>query len=73
MSAKYEGENYNYTFRRNNFGFIGQDLNPEKIKVLFLGGSTGEQMYIPTKFSIVEQLNKKVRSRYPKFKNNKCF
>ena len=60
MSVKYGGENYNYTFRRNNFGFIGQDFNPEKIKVLFLGGSTGEQMYIPTKFSIVEQLNKKL-------------
>ena len=59
MSVKYGEKNYNYTFRRNNFGFIGEDLDPEKIKILFIGGSTGEQMYIPMKFSIVEQLNKK--------------
>ena len=60
MSVKYGGKNYNYTFKRNNFGFIGEDIDPEKIKILFLGGSTGEQMYIPGKFSIVGQLNKKL-------------
>ncbi len=60
MSVKYGEKKYNYTFKRNNFGFIGEDINPEQIKILFIGGSTGEQMYIPTEFSIVEQLNKRL-------------
>ncbi len=57
MSVKYQGDEYNYLFKRNDLGFIGEKKDAEKIKILFLGGSTGEQMFIPPKFTIVEQLN----------------
>ncbi len=61
ISVKYQGNKYNYLFKRNDLGFIGEKKNPEKIKILFLGGSTGEQMFIPPKFTIVEQLNSKLK------------
>ncbi len=60
MSVKYDGIKYDYVFKRNNHGFIGDNLNPQEIKIVLVGGSTGEEMFKPTKYSIVEQLNKKL-------------
>ena len=59
ISVKYENKKYNYFFKRNNLGFIGEELKAQNIKVLFLGGSTGEEMFKPPQFRIVNQLNAK--------------
>ena len=48
---------YKYTFKRNFYGFIGNEINPKEIKVVFEGGSTGEQLFTPPEFRIVDQLN----------------
>ena len=61
MSVKFDGKIYNYHFKRNSYGFIGEQINPKDIKVLFLGGSTGEEMFKPQEFSIVEQINSKLQ------------
>jgi len=60
ISVKFDGKNYNYVFKRNNLGFIGEELNPKDIQILFLGGSTGEEMFKPPEFSIVNQINSKL-------------
>ena len=61
MSVKYEEKKYNYIFKRNNNGFIGEEIDPDEIKIIFLGGSTGEEMFKPYKNSIVGILNKKFK------------
>tara|TARA_B100000029_G_C17556622_1_gene951886 strand:- start:51 stop:1070 length:1020 start_codon:yes stop_codon:yes gene_type:complete len=61
MSVKYNGQKYDYIFKRNKIGFIGEEIDPEDIKVVFLGGSTGEEMFKPIKHSIVGSLNQKLK------------
>ena len=60
MSVKFEGKKYDYFFKRNNYGFIGEQINPKDIKILFLGGSTGEEMFKPQEFTIVGRINDKL-------------
>ncbi|MDC3036588.1 hypothetical protein OA107_04320 [Candidatus Pelagibacter sp.] len=60
MSVKYDGKQYDYVFKRNNLGFIGDNLDPSKIQIVFLGGSTGEEMFKPPDYTIVGQLNSKL-------------
>ena len=55
--ADLNGEKIKYIFERNELGFIGKNLDPENIKIVFEGGSTGEQMYTPPQYRIVDLLN----------------
>lgn len=36
-----------FTYRRNRFGFRGDDFDPRRIQVMTLGGSTTNQLYLP--------------------------
>ena len=56
-SIDHNSKKYRYTFKRNFHGFIGEEIKPEEIKVVFEGGSTGEQLFMPPEFRIVDQLN----------------
>ena len=49
--------NYRYTFKRNSLGFIGEEIDPKKIKIVFEGGSTGEQLFTPPEYRLVDQFN----------------
>ena len=60
MSVKYDEKKYDYIFQRNNYGFIGKEIKTKEIQAVFLGGSTGEEMFKPYEFSIVGLLNKKL-------------
>ena len=53
----HNGKKYSYTFKRNFHGFIGEEIKPEEIKIVFEGGSTGEQLFTPPELRIVDQLN----------------
>ena len=53
----HNGKKYRYTFKRNFNGFIGEEIDPKEIKIVFEGGSTGEQIFIPPEFRTVDQLN----------------
>ncbi len=55
-----DGNTYNFTYERNYYGFIGEDIKPKDIKALFIGGSTADERYKPRRFSIVGNLNKKL-------------
>lgn len=57
ISVQYNKIKYDYIFERNNLGFIGKDIKAEKIDILFMGGSTGEEMFVPPNYSIVGQIN----------------
>ena len=57
ISVKLDKKKYNYIFKRNNLGFIGEEIDSIDIKILFLGGSTGEEMFKPPKYRIVDQIN----------------
>ncbi len=61
MSVEYEGKKYDYVFKRNNYGFIGEEINPQNTEIVFLGGSTGEEMFKPYNYSIVGRLNEKLK------------
>lgn len=61
ISVEYDGTKYNYNFKRNELGFIGDNIAAKDIKILFLGGSTGEEMFIPPKNTIVSTLNYKLK------------
>ena len=58
-----DGNTYNFTYERNYYGFIGEDLEPEDIKALFVGGSTADERYKPRSLSIVGNLNKRLSNK----------
>ena len=51
---------YTFFYKRNHYGFRGEDFNPEEVKVIFNGGSTSNQRYTPEELTIVGLLNKKL-------------
>ena len=57
----HDEKKYKYNFIRNSLGFIGEEIKGQDIKIVFEGGSTGEQMFIPPKFKIVDILNSNFR------------
>ena len=59
---KYNGKIFEYIYKRNYHGFIGEELNPKDIEAVFIGGSTADERWIPKKFSIAELINKKLEN-----------
>tara|TARA_B100000579_G_scaffold370297_1_gene332250 strand:- start:3080 stop:4111 length:1032 start_codon:yes stop_codon:yes gene_type:complete len=57
FEVSHNGKKYKYNFIRNSLGFIGKEIDAEEIKIVFEGGSTGEQMFIPPKLRIIDILN----------------
>ena len=56
------GENYNFYYKRNYWGFRGEEFDPSNVKIIFEGGSTGNQRYTPENLTIVGLINKKLKS-----------
>jgi lysophospholipase L1-like esterase len=52
------GDKINFTYKRNFYGFIGDEFNPKDVKIVFEGGSTGAEIWKPEEKSIVGVLNK---------------
>ena len=65
---KTDEKNYNYTYKRNYYGFRGEELNLNEIKIILIGGSTADERYKPEEFTIVGLLNKKLRENDINFK-----
>ena len=59
-SLKYNDEVYEYVYKRNYFGFRGEETKLEKIKAVMIGGSTADERYKPEEYTIVGYLNKKL-------------
>jgi len=56
----YDNEKYNYLYKRNYHAFRGNEIKPENIQIIMVGGSTTDERYKPEKFTIVERLNSKL-------------
>lgn len=61
-SVKYDNKIYNYIYKRNYHGFIGEEINLNEIEAVFIGGSTADERWKPRKFSISEQINTKLKN-----------
>ena len=57
----HNGEKYIYNYKRNYHGFRGKEILPSKIKIVFEGGSTGNQRFTPEELTIVGLLNYKLK------------
>ena len=58
----FNGREYDFYYKRNYWGFRGEEFNPNEVKIIFEGGSTGNQRYTPEKYTIVGLLNEKFHS-----------
>tara|TARA_Y100000389_G_scaffold5366_1_gene5084 strand:- start:7623 stop:8690 length:1068 start_codon:yes stop_codon:yes gene_type:complete len=54
---KFDDKVYKHRYKRNFHGFRGDEVDPSEIKIVFIGGSTGNQRFTPEEFTIVERLN----------------
>ena len=58
-NVNFNGTEHNFLYKRNFWGFRGEEFDPKEIKIIFEAGSTGNQRYTPQNLTIVGQLNKK--------------
>ena len=49
-------------YKRNFYGFRGDEFDPKDVKIVFEGGSAGNQRYTPEKYTIVGLLNQNFKS-----------
>ncbi len=53
---------YDFFYKRNYWGFRGEEFEPNDVKIIFEGGSTGNQRYTPEELTIVGLINKEFKS-----------
>ena len=56
-TSSFYGKEYNFYYKRNFWGFRGEEFDPKDVKVIFEGGSTGNQRFTPENLTIVGLLN----------------
>ena len=61
-SSTFYNKEYSFFYKRNFYGFRGDEFNPKNVKVIFEGGSTSNQRFTPENLTIVGQLNQKFLS-----------
>ena len=66
-SINYESKKYDFIYKRNYYGFRGEEIDPKDIKTVFLGGSTADERYKPENQTITGYLNEFLRKKF-KFK-----
>ena len=59
-TLKIDSGKYDYTYKRNYYGFIGEEIKLDKIKAIMIGGSNTDERYKPKHFRIAGYLNKKL-------------
>lgn len=67
-STIFNQKKYDFFYKRNYWGFRGEEFDPKDVKIIFEGGSTGNQRFTPEELTIVGQLNKKLNLKNSKFK-----
>ena len=53
----YNNETYNYIYKRNYHGFRGEEIDPSLIDAVIIGGSSIDERYKPSEFTITGNLN----------------
>ena len=67
-SSEFNNKKYNFLYKRNIYGFRGDEHDPSKIKIVFLGGSTGNERFIPQELTIVGKVNTYLKDKNFKYK-----
>ena len=67
-SLNYNNKKYNHTYKRNYYGFRGEEINLDEIKGVMIGGSTTDERYKPESQTITGYLNKKLAQEKKKIK-----
>lgn len=57
----FNDKEYSFFYKRNYYGFRGEEIDPSKIKIIFNGGSTSNQRYTPEDLTIVGKINEKMK------------
>ena len=60
--SNFNNEEYKFFYKRNFYGFRGDEFDPNDVKIVFEGGSTGNQRFTPEDYTIVGLLNQKFKS-----------
>jgi lysophospholipase L1-like esterase len=60
-TLKINNEEYKYVYKRNYYGFRGEEIDPAKIEAVIIGGSTTDERYKPEEFTITGYLNKNLK------------
>jgi hypothetical protein len=60
-TSTFYGKDYSFFYKRNFWGFRGEEFDPEKVKIIFEGGSTGNQRFTPENLTIVGLLNERFK------------
>ena len=60
--SSFDEKEYNFSYKRNFWGFRGEEFNPKDVKVIFEGGSTGNQRFTPQNLTIVGLLNESFKN-----------
>ena len=68
FTSEFNNKKYTFLYKRNSYGFRGEEHDPSKIKIAFLGGSTGNEQYTPQELSIVGRVNTFLKSKNFKYK-----
>ena len=58
ITYRHNKDKLKHAYKRNFYAFRGDEFSPSEVKIVFLGGSTGNQRFTPEKFTIVGILNK---------------
>ena len=66
--SSFNGKNYNFFYQRNFWGFRGNEFDPKDVRIVFEGGSTGNQRFTPEDLTIVGILNKNLSKKGNKFR-----
>ena len=61
-TSSFDEKEYNFSYKRNFWGFRGEEFNPKDAKVIFEGGSTGNQRFTPQNLTIVGLLNESFKN-----------
>lgn len=57
----YEGKTIKYNYKRNYYGFRGEDIKPSDIEAIIMGGSVIDERYKPDAFTITGYLNRNLK------------
>ncbi len=60
-SLTYKDVKYDHVYKRNYYGFRGEEIEPKNIEAIFIGGSTADERYKPEEHTIVGNINRKFK------------
>ena len=64
----YGDETYNFVYKRNYYGFRGEEIDPSEIEAVIVGGTIVAERDKPEEFTITGNLNSLLKERGYNFK-----